>query len=79
MRMILTALVGTEILAQRLADPDWLVFDCRHDLTAAGALRLALEVNFASGASVAGRLTAANKKARRSFEAGLFRLKMAWR
>jgi thiosulfate/3-mercaptopyruvate sulfurtransferase len=31
--MILTALVGTEILAQRLDDPDWVVFDCRHDLT----------------------------------------------
>src|SRR5258708_12451463 len=31
--MILTALVNTEILAQRLDDPDWVVFDCRHDLT----------------------------------------------
>src|SRR3982074_3575697 len=31
--MILTALVSTEILAQRLDDPDWVVFDCRHDLT----------------------------------------------
>ena len=31
--MILTALVSTEILAQHLADPDWVVFDCRHDLT----------------------------------------------
>ena len=30
--MILTALVRTEILAQHLADPDWIVFDCRHDL-----------------------------------------------
>jgi len=30
--MILTALVGTDILAQHLADPDWIVFDCRHDL-----------------------------------------------
>ncbi|HEY6721158.1 MAG TPA: sulfurtransferase [Burkholderiales bacterium] len=30
--MILTALVGSEILAQHLADPDWVVFDCRHDL-----------------------------------------------
>ncbi len=30
--MILTALVNTEILAQRLEDPDWVVFDCRHDL-----------------------------------------------
>jgi thiosulfate/3-mercaptopyruvate sulfurtransferase len=30
--MILTALVSTEILAQRLEDPDWVVFDCRHDL-----------------------------------------------
>jgi len=31
--MILTALVGTEILAQHLDAPDWVVFDCRHDLT----------------------------------------------
>src|SRR5258708_19388459 len=31
--MILTALVSTEILAQRLDHPDWVVFDCRHDLT----------------------------------------------
>ena len=32
--MILTALVDTEMLAQHLADPDWVVFDCRHDLMA---------------------------------------------
>jgi thiosulfate/3-mercaptopyruvate sulfurtransferase len=31
--MILTALVSAEILAQHLDDPDWVVFDCRHDLT----------------------------------------------
>lgn len=31
--MILTALVSTDVLAQHLADPDWAVFDCRHDLT----------------------------------------------
>jgi thiosulfate/3-mercaptopyruvate sulfurtransferase len=30
--MILTALAATEILAQHLDDPDWIVFDCRHDL-----------------------------------------------
>ncbi len=30
--MILTALVATEILEQRFDDPDWVVFDCRHDL-----------------------------------------------
>jgi thiosulfate/3-mercaptopyruvate sulfurtransferase len=30
--MILTALVSTEILEQRFDDPDWIVFDCRHDL-----------------------------------------------
>lgn len=30
--MILTALVDTETLAHHLADPDWVVFDCRHDL-----------------------------------------------
>jgi thiosulfate/3-mercaptopyruvate sulfurtransferase len=32
--MILTALVGTDVLAQHLADPDWVIFDCRHDLAA---------------------------------------------
>jgi len=32
--MILTALVDTETLARFLADPDWVVFDCRHDLAA---------------------------------------------
>src|SRR5258708_20959943 len=31
--MSLTALVSTEILAQRFDHPDWVVFDCRHDLT----------------------------------------------
>jgi thiosulfate/3-mercaptopyruvate sulfurtransferase len=31
--MILTALVAPDILAQHLTDPDWVVFDCRHDLT----------------------------------------------
>jgi len=30
--MILTALIDTETLAQHLADPDWVVVDCRHDL-----------------------------------------------
>src|SRR6266581_8327077 len=30
--MILTALISTEILARQLADPDWVSFDCRHDL-----------------------------------------------
>jgi thiosulfate/3-mercaptopyruvate sulfurtransferase len=30
--MILSVLAGTDILAQHLADPDWVVFDCRHDL-----------------------------------------------
>lgn len=32
--MILTALVDTGTLARHLADPDWVIFDCRHDLTA---------------------------------------------
>jgi len=31
--MLLTALVDSEILALHLADPEWVVFDCRHDLT----------------------------------------------
>ena len=30
--MILTALAGNEVLARHLSDPDWVVFDCRHDL-----------------------------------------------
>jgi thiosulfate/3-mercaptopyruvate sulfurtransferase len=34
--MVLTALVGTDILAQHLEDPDWVTFDCRHDLAAPG-------------------------------------------
>jgi thiosulfate/3-mercaptopyruvate sulfurtransferase len=32
--MILTALVEPQVLSQHLADPDWIVFDCRHDLAA---------------------------------------------
>jgi thiosulfate/3-mercaptopyruvate sulfurtransferase len=32
--MVLTALVDTGTLAQHLAAPDWVVFDCRHDLMA---------------------------------------------
>jgi thiosulfate/3-mercaptopyruvate sulfurtransferase len=31
--MLLTALVDTEVLEHHLADPDWLVFDCRHELS----------------------------------------------
>jgi len=31
--MILTALVSTDVLAQQLTDPEWVVLDCRHDLT----------------------------------------------
>jgi len=30
--MILTALVGTNTLAQHFENPDWVVLDCRHDL-----------------------------------------------
>ena len=32
--MILTALAGTGDLSGHLDDPDWIVFDCRHDLAA---------------------------------------------
>lgn len=32
--MILTTLVGADVLSQHIADPDWVVFDCRHDLAA---------------------------------------------
>jgi thiosulfate/3-mercaptopyruvate sulfurtransferase len=32
--MILTALVEPKVLSQHLADPEWIVFDCRHDLAA---------------------------------------------
>jgi thiosulfate/3-mercaptopyruvate sulfurtransferase len=31
--MVLMALVSTDVLARHLDDPDWVVFDCRHDLT----------------------------------------------
>src|SRR5579864_6588788 len=31
--MILTALVSSEILARHLDDPDWVIFDCRHELS----------------------------------------------
>jgi len=34
--MILTALVATDVLSQHLDDPEWVVFDCRHDLAAPG-------------------------------------------
>jgi thiosulfate/3-mercaptopyruvate sulfurtransferase len=34
--MILMALADSEILAQHLDDPDWVVFDCRHDLADPG-------------------------------------------
>ena len=34
--MILTALVDTATLARHLGDPDWVVFDCRHDLADPG-------------------------------------------
>jgi thiosulfate/3-mercaptopyruvate sulfurtransferase len=34
--MILTALVGTDVLSQHLEAPDWVVFDCRHDLGVPG-------------------------------------------
>src|SRR6266481_3186691 len=34
--MILTALVSSEILAQRLNDAYWIVFDCRHELADPG-------------------------------------------
>jgi thiosulfate/3-mercaptopyruvate sulfurtransferase len=30
--MILTALASSEVLARHLSDPEWVVFDCRHDL-----------------------------------------------
>jgi thiosulfate/3-mercaptopyruvate sulfurtransferase len=30
--MILTALVDTGVLARRLSDPEWIIFDCRHEL-----------------------------------------------
>lgn len=37
--MILTVLIETETLARFLADPDWVVFDCRHDLMAPSRAR----------------------------------------
>lgn len=34
--MVLMALVSTDTLVQRLRDPDWVTFDCRHDLADPG-------------------------------------------
>ncbi|TMH51144.1 MAG: sulfurtransferase, partial [Betaproteobacteria bacterium] len=48
--MILTALVSTEILAQRLDDPDWVVFDCRHDLADPARGRVEYEKSHIPGA-----------------------------
>ena len=48
--MILTALVSTEILAQRLEDPDWVVFDCRHDLADPARGRVEYEKSHIPGA-----------------------------
>src|SRR2546427_73681 len=48
--MILTALVSTEILAQHLADPDWVVFDCRHDLADAARGRAEYAASHIPGA-----------------------------
>jgi len=48
--MILTTLVGTDVLAQHLADPDWVVFDCRHDLTAPERGRTEYEKSHIPGA-----------------------------
>jgi thiosulfate/3-mercaptopyruvate sulfurtransferase len=48
--MILTALVGTDVLSQHLADPDWVVFDCRHDLTAPERARAEYEKSHIPGA-----------------------------
>jgi thiosulfate/3-mercaptopyruvate sulfurtransferase len=48
--MILTTLVGTDVLSQHLADPDWIVFDCRHDLTAPELGRAEYEKSHIPGA-----------------------------
>ena len=48
--MILTALISTETLAQRLDDPDWVVFDCRHDLADPGRGRAEYEKSHIPGA-----------------------------
>src|SRR5216683_2562042 len=48
--MILTALVSTEILAQRLEDPDWVVYDCRHDLSDPARRRGEHEISHIPGA-----------------------------
>jgi len=34
--MVLMALVSTDVLARHLDDPDWVTFDCRHDLADPG-------------------------------------------
>jgi len=43
-------LVGTETLAVHLADPGWIVIDCRHDLLKPEAGRLAYEKSHVPGA-----------------------------
>jgi len=48
--MILTALVSAEILARRANDPDWVVFDCRHDLADPGCGRVEYQESHIPGA-----------------------------
>jgi thiosulfate/3-mercaptopyruvate sulfurtransferase len=43
-------LVGTEVLAAHLTDPDWVVIDCRHDLFKPEAGHLAYEKSHIPGA-----------------------------
>src|SRR3989475_8719342 len=48
--MILTVRVSAEILAQRLDDPDWVVFNCRHDLADPARGRVEYEKSHIPGA-----------------------------
>jgi len=48
--MILTALVSAEILARCANDPDWVVFDCRHDLADPGRGRAEYQESHIPGA-----------------------------
>lgn len=48
-----TTLISAAELAQRALDPDWVVIDCRHDLTLPDAGRLAFEAGHIPGAQFA--------------------------
>ena len=48
--MVFTTLVNTQILAEHLEDPEWVIFDCRFALTDPGAGRRAYDAGHIPGA-----------------------------